>query len=267
MAKIPGIYQRCQSDCPPRCRRHPWAFALELAAVDGKRQRFHRSGFTTQREAIEGRDALRTAHRKRRPREGDSYTVADALEAWWARGLTARGEPWRLTTRLGYRANLDLYLLPELGLIQLSELRASDIETAYSRARAERKVTGATIARAHACLRAAVRLALRDEHISQDHTGLVAVPTTRPKVDPWTLPEWHAFAAATSGDRLGPLYRLAVDGGMRRGELLALRWKDVDLANGIVTVRTRSGPGRDGTLSRSNRRLAVVRTAECSSPH
>lgn len=237
MTKIPGVYQRCRADCPPRCRKHRWAFAIELATIDGKRQRVHRSGFATQRDAIEARDAIRDAYRRRRPQTGAGFTVADAIDVWWARGVTARGEPWRASTRLAYRTSVDRYVLPELGPVQLAELRAADIEVAYAKARRELEVSGATISRAHACLRAAVRLALRDGRITRDPTQHVAVSMTRPKVHPWTLDEWHAFAAATAQDRLAPLYRLAADSGMRRGELVGLQWQDVDLTQGIVTVR------------------------------
>ena len=53
----------------------------------------------------------------------------------------------------------------------------------------------------------------------------------------WTGEEMRAFLAATMDDRFAPLWRLAFATGMRRGELLGLRWSDVDLVASRLTVR------------------------------
>ena len=52
----------------------------------------------------------------------------------------------------------------------------------------------------------------------------------------WTEPEAAAFLASVNSDRLFPLWRLVVATGLRRGELCGLRWKDVDLVAGTLSV-------------------------------
>ncbi len=53
----------------------------------------------------------------------------------------------------------------------------------------------------------------------------------------WSIEEARAFRDATEADRLGPLWQLALGTGMRRGELMGLRWIDVDLDAGTLHVR------------------------------
>jgi integrase len=59
----------------------------------------------------------------------------------------------------------------------------------------------------------------------------------RAEMATWTAEQAAHVLAATDDDRLAALWRLAVLTGMRRGELLALRWADVDLARATVSVR------------------------------
>src|SRR4029453_5600646 len=60
------------------------------------------------------------------------------------------------------------------------------------------------------------------------------------EVRPWSLDEAATFLAAASAHRLWALFAVGVAGGLRRGELLALAWDDVDLDDGVLRVRRRS---------------------------
>jgi integrase len=57
------------------------------------------------------------------------------------------------------------------------------------------------------------------------------------EIRPLTAEQARSFLAATADDRLGPLYALAITTGMRQGELLGLRWRDIDLERGWLAVR------------------------------
>jgi integrase len=74
---------------------------------------------------------------------------------------------------------------------------------------------------------------------------------TRPKAKPakvemrfWTTEQARAFLATTGDDRLAALWQLALGAGLRRGELLGLRWEDVDLEVGTLHVRRARVAGR-----------------------
>src|SRR5699024_7634190 len=90
--------------------------------------------------------------------------------------------------------------------------------------------------------RAVLRKALDDAVIERIIEVNPVVGTKRPKtVKPrhsvWTPIELRRFIECTQDHRLGPLWTLAGSAGMRRGELLALRWADVNLETGEVLVQ------------------------------
>ena len=67
---------------------------------------------------------------------------------------------------------------------------------------------------------------------------LVTPPSkARHELRPLTVDEARAFLDSITGDRLAPLYTTAIATGMRQGELLALRWQEVDLDERTLTVR------------------------------
>jgi integrase len=94
---------------------------------------------------------------------------------------------------------------------------------------------------------------LKAGRIIRDVATLVDPPAkARSELHPMTLDQALHFLAATADDRSGPLYSLAIATGMRQGELLALRWRDVDLDGGWLAVRP--------TLQQRVRKLAATKT-------
>lgn len=86
------------------------------------------------------------------------------------------------------------------------------------------------IRRAHATLRSGLAAAVQLDLIETNPAASVKLPkvTTR-RVEPWTLEEAGRFLDAAARHRLGAIFELAVMTGMRRGELVGLRWRDVTL--------------------------------------
>jgi integrase len=70
-----------------------------------------------------------------------------------------------------------------------------------------------------------------------------------PEMSYWTPAEMLAFLAATKDDRMSAVYRLALATGFRRGELLGLRWSDVDLDAGTVSVKQARTRVRKGAVT------------------
>ncbi|MFI1335667.1 tyrosine-type recombinase/integrase [Streptomyces sp. NPDC020845] len=87
-------------------------------------------------------------------------------------------------------------------------------------------------------LRAALEHAVREDELPRNVAKNVELSTgTKREIEPLTVKEGRQLLAAARGDRLWTAYELAVRIGLRRGEVLGLRWKDVDLADGSVTIR------------------------------
>lgn len=136
--KIPGVYQRCTARCgPDRCDRHRWQFELELPpGPDGSRQRDVKGGFATAKEAVEARaEALRQFKDGTR-----SVDPKMTLGEWLPRWLDARIERGELRegTAADYRDSIVRYLVPRLGHVKLTEMRAAHITAAYDAMRRDR---------------------------------------------------------------------------------------------------------------------------------
>ena len=88
------------------------------------------------------------------------------------------------------------------------------------------------------CLRSVLAEAMREQVISRNVAALVRGPRVeRVEVRPWSRAEARQFLAASSEHRLFALFAVGVALGLRRGELLGLRWEDVDLDDGVLRVR------------------------------
>ncbi len=87
----------------------------------------------------------------------------------------------------------------------------------------------------------ALRRSLADAHrfglVPRNVAALVKPPApVRAELSTWTAEEMRQFLAAVADDRLMPAFRLLASTGMRRGEVLGLRWSDVDLARSRLRV-------------------------------
>lgn len=87
-------------------------------------------------------------------------------------------------------------------------------------------------------LSAALSRAVREELVARNVARLVELPTWEPgTVVPWSSADALAFLQAAADDPLYPAFVLLLLYGMRRGEVLGLRWQDIDAAAGIIRVR------------------------------
>ncbi|MFE9921104.1 tyrosine-type recombinase/integrase [Streptomyces sp. NPDC005774] len=176
----------------------------------------------------------------------------------------------RETTHTRYTAVARLYLIPGLRRKKLAKLTAKDVRTWLNQlrttcqccargldtARVEplccaagkccaRWLSPLTLTYVHSVLKSALEHAVREEEIPRNVARNVRTGTPRSRrFEPLTADEARTFLAATSGHRLQPLFELALHTGLRKGELLGLRWEDLDLAGGTASIRR--------TLQRTN---------------
>lgn len=251
MARTTGVRQRCRPDCPPRCRRHRWEFHVELPADEtGHRRQVTQGGFATAAEAAEARAQIVAAHRAGTlpAARARRQTVREYLEEWYARKVETGSI--RATTARSYRGHMDLYLLPHLGHLRLVDLRAEHVEAMLRAIRTDdgktRPVGPSTERRILATLRSAVGEAVRRKVLPYDHTRHVSTRRVEggQRREPWQPETFWRFVAqmeeadpASAAGRLLPAVQTAAYTGMRLGELCGLRWVDVDLDAGAVTVR------------------------------
>jgi integrase len=187
-----------------------------------------------------------------------TMSVADLLQDW----LSHRQPFVRDSTLEVYNRNVTLHIAPYLGTLRLTDLTARRIEQHYARLRTE-GLGPYAMRTTHLCLRQAIKYARRHRLIPTDPTEFVSVP--RPKqreMQTWSDDEIARFLQAARDSYYGPIWELAVKTGLRRGELLGLRWEDIDEEQGLITLNGQLANvagrlQRHPTKSGRSRRIAI----------
>jgi integrase len=168
--------------------------------------------------------------------EGEPFaprTVGEQCAAW-LEATTPTLAPGSVET---YAGHLRRHILPYLGDFDLANLGPLHIRNWLVRVR-KRGLAESTLATIFFVLHAALEDAVRLEMIPKNPARQVTRPT-KPRKERaiWDGDEARRFLAFVRGDRFESLYLTAIGTGLRKGELLALRWRDVDLRAGALTVR------------------------------
>ncbi len=164
---------------------------------------------------------------------GPQMTLKTHLERWLEQvcKLTMRASTYKM-----YRSAINCHWIPALGHIKLQKLTIGDLQAFYAELQKTHKPR--TMARIHAALSSALEDALKQGFIGRNVAKLVDLPhIERYEGQILTVEQARKLLEVAQGSRLDVLLLVAVTTGMRRGELVALRWVDVDLEKGILQVR------------------------------
>lgn len=231
-----------------------------------ERRRWHPAG-TDRVEAERLANELATASAQHRSERKRGLTLAAFVERWWQ---PAKQRQLRATTLDGYRRNLRLHILPTLGHVILRDLQPEDAEHLYATLLdgGRHDQTGGlapkTVHEIHLLLRNIGDDAVRRGMMSSNPIRLAVGPKFRRdhrrRRMAWDAHELTDFLGHSRGHVHHRSFWLAAHTGMRRGELLGLRWRDIDLdrsrltiARGIVCVGTRleESPGKTPNSART----------------
>jgi integrase len=191
-----------------------------------------------------------------------SITLNDLVQEWW-------GSRPRLaaTTKLNYKDNLDNHILPLLGARKVVELRPRLVGAFLRDLTGRKGLAPATVRKVRTVLSAVMSYAAAMEYVESNPVMKVAPPELPPsdRVAP-TIEETALLLLAAEEcdeDFLAFLW-LAAEGGGRRGETLALRWKDVDFDRGTITIVRTLSAGEDGVHIRHTTKTGRGRTIAIS---
>ena len=205
----------------------------------------------TQREAIDRLRAALTARDQGVRPIDQRLTVGAYLDDWLEHHVRPTSRP---RTVESYAGIVRLYLVPHLGRIPLARLEPEHVQAMLARLRGQRGQLSATTTRyVYAVLRIALGRALKLGRVHRNVCALIDPPAkARHELRPLSGDQLRAFLDGIAGDRLEALYVTAAGTGLRQGELLGLRWQDVDLDRGELSVRH--------TLQRGTRTLGEPKT-------
>ena len=201
-------------------------------------------------KAAQRRLADRALRELRRARElelePDRQTLAVFLRSWLRSLGEARHARVRPRTLDFYTMIAEQRIIPVLGGTRLDRLSVAAVQDWID----DQVGSVRTIHHCRAVLRRALNVAVRQRILAHNVATEVELPELNDfDGDPLTAEEARQLLAATAGDRLHPLWRLAVITGFRQGELLGLAWDDIDLEEGFVTVSAQLAR-RDGAWVR-----------------
>ena len=226
-----------------RKRGETWTVVVDVGRdVNGKRLRKWHGGFKTKRDAQKGLTEILGRIDKGSYVEPSRQTLERYLREEW---LPAQeGLDLKRTTLASYRMHVETHIVPRIGALSLQRISGATINGFYADLRAEGRADGkgglspASVRRVHATLHKALKDAVRWQRLTRNPADDADPPkgTAARKMTCWAQDEAAAFLEHVRDDRLFALWRLLLATGMRRGEALGLRWKDIDLDGAALSV-------------------------------
>jgi integrase len=213
-----------------------WRWQVTLG-YDPQGKRIARSGTESTKTAAEKSLAQAvTEHERGTLAAPDKMTVGDWLDTW----VATRANRVADNTVISYTGIIRNHIKPHLGTKRLQLLKPTDLRSFYEKLSIAGK-TGKTIRNIHAVLHGALADAVKLELITRNVCQVI-----RPEVSAqdnnskasqaWTASEALTFLNMARGDRLYPVFYVLLSLGLRRGEVLGLRWQYVNLERGLMQI-------------------------------
>jgi integrase len=175
----------------------------------------------------------------------DNLKVGEYLERWLADSVLDTVRP---TTYERYEQIVRIHVRPALGSVKLKTLSPVHVRGLY-REKLQAGLSPRTVQYIHVTLHKALKQAVQDGLIPRNATEAVKAPQVRrQEMRPLSAEQVKVFLETACGDRLEALFVLAIHTGLRQGELLGLKWEDVDLEQGTLRVRRTLATSKNGPV-------------------
>ena len=175
--------------------------------------------------------------------EAVKLSVSGYLEQW----LRDYAKPrLRFRTHEGYAGRIKRYIAPTIGHVELQRLRPDAIQSLYGELMAgwtdgrgvNKPISARTVLGAHRVLKGTLSWAVKWGLLARNPADAVAPPTPkRTEIKVPTPDALKSLLAVIEGTKIAPVVQLAIYTGLRRSEVMGLRWADVDMNDGSLYVR------------------------------
>ena len=189
-----------------------------------------------------------------------SVTLGEVLHEW----LDLVEERLSPTTMREYRRLVTKTLEPALGTTPLRKITTQGLDAYYTALLRTHGLSPATIRHIHAVLRGALGQAVRWGWISSNPAAATSPPALRRReISPPAMTDTRVLLAAAEADdpEFGALLRVITATGARRGEVVGLRWSDLDEATATIVIRRSVVSVPDGTVEKDTKTHAARRIA------
>ena len=210
-----------------------WCGVVDLGWENGKRKR--KSFYGAARKGVA--DALNKAVREKAqglPVAHERQTVAHFFLRWLDESVRASVRP---LTYEQYEQHFRLYIEPAIGKIQLIKLSPQQVQ-ALVNAKLKDGLSPRTVQITLFVLRRGLAQAVKWDLAARNVAALVETPRAeRKEIKPLSPEQVQKFLKATIGERLEAVFTVGLALGMRRGEVLGLRWDDIDFDGRTISVK------------------------------
>jgi integrase len=142
----------------------------------------------------------------------------------------------RIRTYERYEQIVRIHLIPQIGHVQLQKLTVQHVQALY--AKLEKQLSSTSVNTIHAMLHKALEDAVKWGLLARNVCDAVSIPRRAYyEIKPLTMEQVQLLLDAAKGDSLEALWVLALTTGMRRGEILALKWQDINFEQAMLQVR------------------------------
>lgn len=210
--------------------------------ITGKRERRYKTIHGTKKQAEAALRQMITNLEQGNITTASAIKVKDWMKTWVTTYLPNIEE----STRVGYKEKIKNYVTPELGHIQLKALKNSNVQD-WLNTLSKRGLSPKTIRNAYNNLNAALEKAVVLRMIPYNPCKGVELPKLKKyHASVYDTADIHKTLAVAEGTDMYIPILLALIVGLRRGELLALRWDNVDFVTGVIHVRENMVKGEGG---------------------
>ncbi|HVE91931.1 MAG TPA: tyrosine-type recombinase/integrase [Actinomycetota bacterium] len=206
--------------------------------MDGRSVQRSQGGFPSRKAARDRLNEILVELRKGTYQRPTGLTVEAYLADEW---LPFKRTQVRPTTFDSYEGIMRCHVVPRLGSRRLVDVTPRDLERLYEELRAG-GLSPRSVQYVHVLVRGAFRRAVERGQLARNPADVVRPARAtgagdRKEMRTWSAELVRAFLTFVQEDRLSPLWHMAFHTGMRRGELLGLRWEDVDLEARKLSIR------------------------------
>ena len=225
-------------------KNRKWYLVISISEGGGRyRQKWLPLKAKTEKQAKDERDQVWLERRRGEWVEPKKITVHQVFERW-IKHLKNRPKPARRRTIEGYKSIYKTHIREQLGHVQIQKLTAKMVRELI-----ESKESQWRARRTYDVLHAMIELAYKDGDTGLKENVCKRIdtpPLEYPELEVWAAEQCRAFLAALKGHRYYGVFLCAMTTGMRIGEVLGLRWRDVDLKKRVISVRQTLEPKESG---------------------
>ena len=219
-----------------------WSVVIDLGRDEtGRRVRKWHSGYRTKKDAERARIELLSRLDQGTYVPPSKMSIGAFLVQEW---LPAKRATIKETTFASYEMHVTKHIVPRIGGVPLLSVSAGHLNAFYADLLADGRRNGAgglspaTVERIHATIHKALADAVRWGRLARNPADRADPPKeSTAEMSVWTPEQLGTFLDSVRTDRLFAAWLMAAMTGMRRGELLGLKWSDLDLEAGTVSVR------------------------------